>query len=74
MHGVIRKLKSRQNWDKRWEQVMRDTPKIIKESDLKTIELEVNFYNSIKGESLSEEITLSNKNFQQGGELWLGGI
>jgi deoxyribodipyrimidine photo-lyase len=26
MHGVIRKLKSRQNWDKRWEDVMRAEP------------------------------------------------
>lgn len=68
MHGVIRKLKSRQNWDKRWEQVMRATPKMLKESDLKTIELEADFYDSIKGETLSEEITTPNKNFQLGGE------
>jgi deoxyribodipyrimidine photo-lyase len=26
MHGVVRKLKSRSDWDKRWEQVMRDVP------------------------------------------------
>jgi deoxyribodipyrimidine photo-lyase len=68
MHGVIRKLKSRQNWDKRWEQVMRNTPKIIKESDLNTIELDSDFYNQIKGADLSTEITTPNKNFQQGGE------
>ncbi len=70
MHGVIRKLKSRLDWDKRWEQVMRDTPKIIKESELKTIELDVEFYESIKGNSLPETITTLNKNFQQGGEYW----
>jgi deoxyribodipyrimidine photo-lyase len=70
MHGVIRKLKSRQDWDKRWEKVMRDTPKIIKESELKTIELDPAFYNSINGESLPSEITTPNKNFQQGGEYW----
>ena len=68
MHGVIRKLKSRQNWDKRWEEVMRATPKIIKESDLNLISLDDDFYNSIKGEPLSNEITKPNKNFQQGGE------
>lgn len=68
LHGVIRKLKSRQNWDKRWEVVMRATPKILKESDLKTIALDSDFYDSIKGESLSDEITIPNKNFQQGGE------
>ena len=68
MHGVIRKLKSRQNWDNRWEEVMRATPKIIKESDFKTIQLESDFYDNIKGETLPIEIMTSNKNFQQGGE------
>jgi deoxyribodipyrimidine photo-lyase len=70
MHGVIRKLKSRQDWDKRWENVMRDTPKILKESDLKTIQLEPEFYDSIKGNSLPSAITTPNKNFQHGGEYW----
>ncbi len=68
MHGVIRKLKSRQDWDKRWEAVMRATPKIIKESDLNLISLDNDFYNTIKGELLPSEITTPNKNFQQGGE------
>jgi deoxyribodipyrimidine photo-lyase len=68
LHGVIRKLKTRQNWDKRWEEIMRANPKTFKESDLKTIELESEFYDAIKGETLSEEITIPNKNFQQGGE------
>jgi deoxyribodipyrimidine photo-lyase len=70
MHGVIRRLKSRQNWDKRWEQVMRDTPKNIKESDLKTIELDTEWYNAIKGDELPIEITTPNPNFQRGGEYW----
>lgn len=68
LHGVIRKLKSRQNWDKKWEEVMCASPKILNESDLKTIEIDSNLYKKIKGENLSEEITNSNKNFQQGGE------
>lgn len=68
LHGVIRKLKSRQNWDKRWELIMRATPKILKESDLKTIALDSEFYKKIKGKTLSNEITIPNKNFQQGGE------
>lgn len=68
MHGVIRKLKSRQNWDIRWEQVMRATPKILKGSDLKTVLLDSDFYDTIQGEILPIEITTPNKNFQQGGE------
>jgi deoxyribodipyrimidine photo-lyase len=68
MHGVIRKLKSRSNWDKRWEEVMRANPKQIDIKSLNIESLDSDFYNSIKGKSLSEEITTSNKNFQQGGE------
>jgi len=70
MHGVIRKLKSRQDWDKRWENVMRDTPKILNESDIITIQLDPEFYDSIKGHSLPSEISTPNKNFQHGGEYW----
>jgi deoxyribodipyrimidine photo-lyase len=68
LHGVIRKLKSRQNWDKRWEDVMRATPKIVKESDLNLISLDNDFYEALKGKPLPNEITTPNKNFQQGGE------
>ena len=68
MHGVIRKLKSRLDWDKRWENVMRANPKIIKESDLNLVSLNNDFYAQIKGENLAIEITTPNKNFQQGGE------
>ena len=68
MHGVIRKLKSRQDWDKRWEAVMRDTPKITKESELNLISLNADLYEVIKGEPLPNEIKSPNKNFQQGGE------
>lgn len=68
LHGVIRKLKSRQHWEKRWEDVMRAEPKMIKEQDLNTISLDLEFYNSNKGAELPSEITTPNKNFQQGGE------
>jgi deoxyribodipyrimidine photo-lyase len=68
MHGVIRKLKSRQDWDKRWEVVMRDTPKMLQETDLNLVALDNDFYTTLKGKPLSSEITTPNKNFQQGGE------
>jgi deoxyribodipyrimidine photo-lyase len=68
MHGVIRKLKSRQNWDKRWEIVMRGEIKNIKLETLNLETLNEEFYDSIKGAILPEEITTPNKNFQQGGE------
>lgn len=70
MHGVIRKLKSRANWDKRWEQTMRDSPKMIELESLNTVTLEVALYDTLKGNELAEEITSRNENFQQGGEYW----
>lgn len=70
MHGVIRKLKSRKDWDIKWENVMRATSKLIDLNDFTFQNLEDNFYNNLKGNQLSEEITTRNKNFQEGGEYW----
>jgi deoxyribodipyrimidine photo-lyase len=71
MHGVIRRLKSRQHWDKRWEEVMRAEPKLI--SHLNLVQLENTFYDD-QGENLPENIVNRNKNFQQGGNILLGAI
>jgi deoxyribodipyrimidine photo-lyase len=68
MHGVIRKLKSRSNWEKRWETTMRGEIKNIKLETLNLETINETFYNSIKGKTLPKEITTPNKNFQQGGE------
>lgn len=70
MHGVIRKLKSRKDWDKRWEQVMRAEPKMIDLNILQFEKLEDDFYRKLKGTELPETITIRNENFQQGGEYW----
>jgi deoxyribodipyrimidine photo-lyase len=70
MHGVIRKLKSRKDWDKRWNEVMQKSPKIIDLNVLEIVILDVHFYNKLKGKRLSNEITTINNNFQLGGEYW----
>ncbi len=67
-HGVIRKLKSRQHWDKRWEQTMRSPAKLISLAQLNAIQLVDDFYNPIKGQPLPNAIVTPNQNFQQGGE------
>jgi deoxyribodipyrimidine photo-lyase len=54
MHGVIRRLKSRQHWDKRWEEVMRAEPKIIDVSHLNLVQLENTFYDAIRGENFQK--------------------
>jgi len=68
MHGVIRKLKSRKDWDKRWEKHMQANPCMIEINNLKVEKLNEDFYDTIKGEPLNPEITSSNSNFQKGGE------
>lgn len=70
LHGVIRKLKSRQHWEKLWEAKMTEAPKLVNETNWNTLQLHSDFYNSIKGNALSKEITTRNNNFQQGGEYW----
>lgn len=70
MHGVIRKLKSRSDWDKRWENVMRAIPKTNDLNGFQFESLEQAFYLNIKGKELASEITTRHTNFQQGGEYW----
>ena len=67
-NGIIRKLKSRQDWAKRWEFQMSAQPKLIDENDWNIIQLESEIYQQLKGEELSSDITTRNKNFQEGGE------
>lgn len=70
MHGVIRKLKSRKDWEKRWKHVMQSEAKTIDLSAFIFENLESNIYKNLSGEKLSEQITTRNENFQQGGEYW----
>ncbi|WP_241774945.1 cryptochrome/deoxyribodipyrimidine photo-lyase family protein [Flavobacterium sp. Leaf82] len=70
LHGVIRKLRSKQDWDKRWEETMRAIPKMIDLNTFKFENLDPDFYQNLKGETLSDEITERNENFQHGGEYW----
>ena len=70
MYGVIRKLKSRADWEKRWKTVMQNPPKTTDLKAFTFINLESAFYRNIKGKALPKEITTSNSNFQKGGEYW----
>lgn len=69
-NGVVRKLKTRKNWEKRWEAQMTAQPKIVNEQNLNTVHLDDKVYKQIKGADLNAEITTRNKNFQEGGEYW----
>jgi deoxyribodipyrimidine photo-lyase len=67
-NGVVRKLKSRRNWEKLWKQHMEATPKLIDESNWNFLTLDSALYKSLKGPALNSEISTENKSFQVGGE------
>jgi deoxyribodipyrimidine photo-lyase len=67
-NGVIRKLKSRNDWEKRWKQKMLEEPKLVAEEGWKILQLENDFYDKLKGPILKKEITQKDPNFQPGGE------
>ncbi len=67
-NGVIRKLKSRKNWEQLWKQKMEAAPKLIAEAGWNLLTIDASFYQSIKGPELNAAITASDKAFQPGGE------
>ena len=69
-NGIIRKLKSRKNWEQRWKQKMQETPKIIDDHYHNYAALDDTFYQQTKGTELPAEITTANPNFQPGGESY----
>ncbi len=70
LHGVIRKLASRKNWDQRWEAVMQAIPLSNEVEQLTFQGVNDELYEVLKGEPLQADITNRNPNFQQGGEYW----
>jgi deoxyribodipyrimidine photo-lyase len=70
LNGVIRKLKSRSNWQQRWQQKMTEPPKLVSETGWNILQLDEHLYNVLKGEKLNDAIITHHKNFQHGGEYW----
>ena len=70
LHGVIRGLKTRKDWDLKWQKEMQEMPKMVDINAIKFELLETNLYSKLKGKELSTAITTRNENFQQGGEYW----
>lgn len=69
-NGVIRRLKSRQGWEERWEAFMTSPIHTIQLQELKGLQLEKIIYQKLKGPELPEDITTRNKQFQPGGEAY----
>lgn len=67
-NGIIRKLKDRSDWDKRWKETMTTYPKMIDDEFRNYLRLDEVFYLQRKGPELPPEITIRNTHFQEGGE------
>ena len=67
-NGIVRKLKSRQNWEQLWEHKMNEIPKLVDESNWNLLNIPPELYSTIKGNPLPTAFSIPNKNFQQGGE------
>ena len=68
--GVIRKLKSRKTWKQRWEETMRQTPFLVRETNWNVLQLPPEIYDQLKGPALPIEFSQRNPIFQEGGEYW----
>lgn len=67
LNSVVRGLKSRTNWDKRWKDTMLQPIQLLDIASWDTVQLSTSFYNSNKGADLPKEIQENNRNFQPGG-------
>jgi len=67
-NGVVRKLRSRKDWEKLWKQKMEESPRFIDETNWNFLKLDPVFYAQNKGPELNKEITAEHPSFQRGGE------
>ncbi|MEY3445213.1 MAG: hypothetical protein RLZZ519_3494 [Bacteroidota bacterium] len=67
-NGVVRKLKSRKDWEKRWKETMEAPAQLVDPQNWNFLHLDPAFYDAIKGSELSPAITTPHPSFQIGGE------
>lgn len=67
-NGIIRKLHSRRDWDKRWKEQMTAFPKLVDETFSNYLTLREEIALKLAGSPIPEEIKRRNTNFQEGGE------
>jgi deoxyribodipyrimidine photo-lyase len=69
-NGIIRKLKTRANWDEQWKKVMTSPYYPFEASTGTFFTLSDEDYQQLKGPALPIELTQRNTSFQEGGESW----
>lgn len=70
LHGVIRGMTSKNEWEQRWQAKMQETPKFVGETNWNLHALDTSLYWMLKGEELPPAIRNPDKNFQPGGEQY----
>lgn len=69
-NGVVRKLKSRKDWDELWKSKMQEEPRFFDLNSLHLFRMKDSVYQRIKGPELNPEIQVFDKSFQPGGESY----
>jgi len=69
-NGVVRRLKSRKEWQKMWSQTMQAKPKLVDELRWNFLALDKAWYTANQGHPLPKAILKQDKNFQPGGETF----
>ena len=69
-NGVIRKLRSRENWEQRWKEVMTSPPFMVNEMAWPQADLPEMLYQQLKGSDLDDRLSKKEPTFQQGGESY----
>jgi deoxyribodipyrimidine photo-lyase len=69
LNGVIRGLKTRKQWQEKWQHFMSTPIKLINDNFTNYFKLDDATHQSLKGDPLSSDITTKNPMFQEGGEF-----
>jgi deoxyribodipyrimidine photo-lyase len=67
-NGVVRRLKSRKNWEIRWKETMSKPIVKVDLNKMSFLSLHPFVLDAVTGPHLPADITIRNENFQQGGE------
>ncbi|WP_341904173.1 deoxyribodipyrimidine photo-lyase [Fluviicola taffensis] len=69
-NGVVRKLRSRKDWDELWKSKMQEEPRFFELNSLNLVRMKESVYQRIKGPELNADILVFDKSFQPGGESY----
>ena len=68
-NGILRGIKNRKDWDKKWMEFMHRSIIEINPKELKTVKCDNTIFNQFNLDLIPSDIKQSNPNFQPGGEL-----